>query len=238
MPPSVGTLYELSRLDDEGWRAIEPHLSPELKRKDVRPFLPSKRNGSDGEIVIEDDRETCSVGDLSDLSRTFGTIYADPPWLYGNQGTRGSTGDHYSGMTPDEVAELPITHLVADTAHLHLWTTNAFLFDARRVMEAWGFDYKSCFVWVKPQMGMGNYWRVSHEFCLLGVRGSAPFRERDEMSWREWPRGRHSAKPGRMYDIIERVSPGPYLELFARRHHPGWTAWGHIEPDLFFEAAS
>lgn len=183
--------------------------------------------------IVED------LGVLVAAGAKFGTIYADPPWQYGNQGTRGATGDHYPGMLPEEVADFfPMANLARDDAHLHLWTTNAFLFDAREVMEAWGFEYKSVFVWVKPQMGMGNYWRVSHEFCLLGVRGSASFDVHDEMSWAEWDRGRHSAKPGRMYEKIERVSPGPYLELFARRQREGWVSWGNeIEEDLFFQKA-
>lgn len=177
-----------------------------------------------------------TLEEIADTGRKFGTVYADPPWLYGNQGTRGATGDHYSGMTVEELAGLPISSMVADNAHLHLWTTNAFLFDCKHIMEAWGFDYKSCFVWVKPQMGMGNYWRVSHEFCLFGVRGSAPFRSRAEMSWQQWPRGKHSAKPERMYELIERVSPGPYLEMFARRTRRGWSSWGNeIEQDLWFQ---
>lgn len=186
--------------------------------------------------------ETCRVEELDWLLEQgwrFGTIYADPPWQYGNQGTRGATSDHYETMDVDEIADLPVAELAADNAHLHLWTTNAFLFDAREVMEAWGFEYKSAFVWVKPQMGMGNYYRVSHEYCLLGVRGSTPFRERDQMSWRKWDRCEHSAKPGRMYEIIESVSPRPYLELFARRQREGWVSWGNeIERDLFFQAAS
>lgn len=183
---------------------------------------------------------TDDLQELLDEGLTFGTIYADPPWQYGNQGTRGATGDHYPGMKPDEVASFfPIEQLARDNAHLHLWTTNAFLFDAREVMESWGFEYKSVFVWVKPQMGMGNYWRVSHEFCLLGVRGSASFDVHDEMSWAEWDRGQHSAKPGRMYEKIEKVSPAPYLELFARRQREGWVSWGNeIEWDLFFQKAS
>lgn len=190
----------------------------------------------------EPEELTLAVDDLQELvdqGLTFGTIYADPPWQYGNQSTRGATGDHYPGMLPGEVATFfPIEKLARDSAHLHLWTTNAFLFDARGVMEAWGFTYKSCFIWVKPQMGMGNYWRVSHEFCLLGVRGSAPFAARDEMSWREWPRGRHSAKPERMYQLIEKVSPAARIELFARRQRKGWTSWGNaIEPDLLMMRA-
>ena len=189
--------------------------------------------------------ETCSVTDLHELiarGKTFDSIYADPPWKYGNQGTRGATSDHYvhndgsdnnPGMEVDDICALPIAQLAAGASHLHLWTTNAFLFEARRVMEAWGFEYKSCFVWVKPQMGMGNYWRVSHEFCLLGVRGSLPFAARDEMSWREWRRNEHSAKPEGMYDLIERVSPGPHLELFARQVREGWTCWGNEVPNFY-----
>lgn len=179
-----------------------------------------------------------TLDELVSSGRKFGTIYADPPWLYGNQGTRGATGDHYGGMTAVEVAALPVRNIAAENAHLHLWTTNAFLFEAKEIIESWGFTYKSCFVWVKPQMGMGNYWRVSHEFCLFGVRGTAPFGSRSEMSWKEWPRGQHSAKPERMYELIEKVSPGPYVELFARRRREGWSAWGNqIGTDLFFQEA-
>lgn len=184
---------------------------------------------------------TCTTEDLtilSDRGQRFGTIYADPPWLYGNQGTRASTGNHYSGMTVEEISDLPIRGLAADNAHLHLWTTNAFLFDARAIMEAWGFEYKSCFVWVKPQMGMGNYWRLSHEFMLFGIRGTAPFGSRAEKSWMECSRGKHSAKPEQIRRVIEKVSPGPYLELFGRQKIEGWTVWGNqIERNLFHQEA-
>lgn len=186
--------------------------------------------------------ETCSVSDLAELvmrGKRFSTIYADPPWPYQNQATRAATSNHYGVMTLEDIAALPVRELTTENAHLHLWTTNAFLFDARAIMEAWGFEYKSCFVWVKPQMGIGNYWRVSHEFLLFGVKGSLPFADRGQMSWRQWDRTRHSEKPYEMYQLIEKVSPGPYLELFARRQVEGWTSWGNeIERDLFFKAAS
>ncbi len=180
--------------------------------------------------------ETGTVADLAMLEesgRRFGTIYADPPWLYGNQGTRAATGNHYGGMPVGEIAALPIAALAADNAHLHLWTTNAFLFDSKAIMEAWGFTYKSCFVWVKTQMGIGNYWRVSHEFLLFGVRGSAPFRDRGLMSWLECERGKHSQKPDQVRGFIERASPGPYLELFGRLAVHNWLVWGNeVSRDL------
>jgi N6-adenosine-specific RNA methylase IME4 len=138
----------------------------------------------------------------------------------------------------EEIASLPIIDIVSENAHLHLWTTNAFLFEAKSIIKAWGFEYKSCFVWVKPQMGIGNYWRVSHEFLLFGIKGKCPFRDRGQKSWGEYDRTRHSAKPENIAKIIEKTSPGPYIELFGRQTRSGWTVWGNeIERTLFNEAA-
>jgi N6-adenosine-specific RNA methylase IME4/DNA-directed RNA polymerase subunit K/omega len=178
--------------------------------------------------LYEMGREYCTTEDLLSLTgQEFGTIYADPPWDYGNQSTRGANNDHYLGMTVDEICALPIGPLAAKDAHLHLWTTNGFLFDAQRVLQAWGFTYKSCYVWVKPQIGMGNYWRVSHEFLLLGVRGNLTFSDKTLRSWGQFKRGKHSAKPEQIRDLIQKASPGPRLELFARRPVEGWTCWGN-----------
>lgn len=187
--------------------------------------------------------ETGTVEDLHQLilrGLRFGTIYADPPWAYSNQGTRAATGKHYATTSVDwlcDEANMPIKALAAEQGHLHLWTTNAFLFEAKRIIEAWGFEYKSCFVWVKPQMGIGNYWRVSHEFLLLGVRDKLTFRAKDRMSWGAYPREHHSKKPEQIRTTIEAVSPSPRLELFARRAVPGWVCWGNqIERDLLTES--
>jgi N6-adenosine-specific RNA methylase IME4 len=180
-----------------------------------------------------------NIQDVIDLGIKFGTIYADPPWAYSNQATRAATDNHYPTMSVGEIAALPIKNLSADKAHLHLWTTNAFLFESKAILEAWGFQYRSVFVWVKPQMGIGNYWRVSHEFCVLGVKGTPTFpNSAAEKSWREWPRTKHSQKPEAFVDIVEKVSPGPYLELFARCTREGWVSWGNeIKRTLFNDKA-
>jgi len=185
--------------------------------------------------------ETCSVSDLNSViesGQKFGTIYAAPPWRYSNQATRASTDNHYETMSPEDIAALPISELAADKSHLHLWTTNAFLFECPAIMESWGFEYKGVFVWTKNQMGIGNYWRVSHELMLLGVRGGLRFADKSQMSWITTDRTKHSVKPDEVAYRIEKVSPGPYLELFARRTRPGWTTWGNEIPrNLFNEAA-
>lgn len=183
-------------------------------------------------------RQVASLHELIGAGAHFGTIYADPPWQYGNQGTRAATDNHYPTMRPEEIAALPVAQLIAPNAHLHLWTTNAFLFESKAIIEAWGFEYKSCLVWVKPQMGIGNYWRVSHEFLLLGVRGQCAFTDHTHMSWVNAERGKHSAKPPIVREKIEKVSPGPRLELFGRGTHPGWTVWGNEVDGPMFAGAT
>ncbi|MCR9295424.1 MAG: MT-A70 family methyltransferase [bacterium] len=166
----------------------------------------------------------------------FRTIYADPPWQYSNTAARGAAENHYKTLSVEQLCELPVAKLCEPESHLHLWTTNGFLREAFTVMEAWGFEYKSCFLWVKPKLGMGNYWRVSHEFMLLGTKGRLQFRDKSQRSWRELPRREHSKKPGLIRNLIEQVSPGPYLELFGREEIPAseWTVFGNqVERRLF-----
>jgi N6-adenosine-specific RNA methylase IME4 len=182
--------------------------------------------------------DTCTVADLYRLVEQglkFGTIYADPPWLYDNQVTRAATGNHYGGMTVEELCDLPVRELAADASHLHLWTTNAFLFECPKILDAWGFEFRSTFIWCKSQMGIGNYWRNSHEILLTAIRGDAKrFNDHSMMSWLETERGKHSAKPEQVRHMLEKASPGPRLELFGRSPADGWTVWGNqIERGLF-----
>ena len=174
--------------------------------------------------------DACTVDDLHKLVRAgqkFGTIYVDPPWQYGNQATRASTDNHYPTMTLDEIAALPVKELGAENSHLHLWTTNAFGFESATLLDAWGYANRGLFVWCKPQMGLGNYWRVSQEYLQLGLRGSCPFHDHSLKGWAVIDRGGHSSKPIEVRRLIERASPGPRLELFAREPADGWTVWGN-----------
>jgi N6-adenosine-specific RNA methylase IME4 len=145
-------------------------------------------------------------------------------------------GEDYPTMTIEDICREPVKQLAMENAHLHLWTTNAFLREAFDVMQAWGFQYKSCLIWIKPQLGMGNYWRVSHEYLLLGVRGSLPFRKHACQSWLSARRTIHGRKPSVFRKLIEQVSPGPYLELNGREEQPNtnWTVYGNqVDPRLF-----
>lgn len=170
----------------------------------------------------------------------FQTVLADPPWRFINR-TGKVAPEHrrlsrYETMTTDEICELPVRHITVEPAHLYLWVPNALLPDGLRVMQAWGFEYKSNIVWHKVRKdggsdgrGVGFYFRNVTELILFGVRGKnartlAPARSQVNMI--QSRKREHSRKPDEQYDLIEQCSPGPYLELFARGTRPGWTYWG------------
>lgn len=182
-------------------------------------------------------KEVHSEGVIEQLivsGQKFRTIYADPPWQYSNQGTRASTNNHYGTMTVDRIADLPVADISEDKSILFLWTTNGFLFESERVIESWGFTFKSSMVWVKPQIGIGNYVRNAHEFLLIATRGGFIPDGKTQKSWIHADKLSHSRKPDEFRQAIERMAPGPRIELFARATFPGWTSWGNqIEKGLF-----
>ena len=173
--------------------------------------------------------------------RKFTTILADPPWRFTNR-TGKVAPEHrrlsrYETMTIADICALPVEGIAAPTAHLYLWTPNAMLPEALKVMEAWGFQYKGNIVWHKVRKdggsdgrGVGFYFRNVTEIILFGTRGKnartlSPGRSQVNMI--ETRKREHSRKPDEQYKIIETCSPGPYLELFARGERPGWTVWGN-----------
>jgi N6-adenosine-specific RNA methylase IME4 len=171
----------------------------------------------------------------------FRTILADPPWRFQNR-TGKMAPEHvrlsrYGTMTFEAIQELPVADLAADKAHLYLWVPNALLAEGLKVMDAWGFTYKTNLVWFKTRKdggpdgrGVGFYFRNVTELLLFGIRGKdnrtlAPGRRQVNLIAER--KREHSRKPEQAYDVIEECSPGPYLELFARHPRPAWTAWGN-----------
>ncbi|MFB8777145.1 MT-A70 family methyltransferase [Streptomyces broussonetiae] len=156
----------------------------------------------------------------------YRTILADPPWKTNQTGRLGAIR-HYPLMSLNQICALRVDRLATDDAHLWLWVTNSNFFEGIAVMEAWGFAYRSCLTWIKPRFGLGNYLRNQTEHLLFGIRGRAPIQFRSQGTWFYAPVQEHSHKPEEQYAIVERCSPGPYLELFARRPRPGWDVWGN-----------
>ena len=167
------------------------------------------------------------------LFERYHCCYLDPPWDINQKGKYGAE-KHYDLMTLEQIRNLPIPQLTAQNSHVWLWVPNGLIPQGLELLKEWGFTYRSPFYWVKPRMGLGNYLRNASEVVLLGTRGTAPVLFRGQPNWGFFPLQDHSHKPEEMYDIIERLSPGPYLELFARRHRPGWDSWGNeIDSDIY-----
>ncbi len=183
------------------------------------------------------------IHNLIKISRRYRTIYADPPWPLSGSGrflrpdARGrplSPNFQYSLMSISAIMALPVSSLAAPNAHLYLWTVNNFLPAGLRVMKAWGFRYITIITWAKEHIRIGQYFKGQTEQCLFGVRGRAPYRKNPTTGKQAYgstllmrPGLGHSVKPPEMYDIIQRVSYGPRLELFARVSRDGWDAWGN-----------
>ena len=175
--------------------------------------------------------------------RRWRTIVVDPPWQFdqawatnGNPflfyGTRGRKARgaiaNYADATIDEIAAMPIgEYAEPENAHMYIWTTNSFVLEAHQLMKAWGFTYKTMLTWIKPRLGMGTYYRNCSEHVLFGVRPRSPILRRDLRTTFHGEQGRHSEKPQAFYDMVETASPGPYLDVFARKQRMGWDVAGN-----------
>lgn len=185
----------------------------------------------------------------------FKVIVADPPWMYQKNpgingprdGANGIAERHYPTMSNEQIAALPVRDVAADDAHLFMWVTNPYLFGGRfssvtpaDIAESWGFTYKTMLTWVKTTKtgepsggGLGWFFRGATEHVLYATRGKAKIApHRREKNVILAPTTRHSAKPTQLMDMVERVTEGPRLELFARASRPGWVSWGNEITEL------
>jgi N6-adenosine-specific RNA methylase IME4 len=184
----------------------------------------------------------------------FTTIVADPPWKFGDAlpGDSRGAAKNYSTMTNTDIERFLLSesmgldpetwmnvHLasrIASDARLFLWRVASMQEEALRVMRAWGFVPKAEIIWLKKTttgkrwFGMGRQVRMEHEVCLIGTRGRPPVLSKSIRSTFEAPYTRHSGKPDAFFDLVESLSPGPYLELFARRQRHRWHCIGDELP--------
>jgi len=187
-----------------------------------------------------------SISAREDLNSKFSnkkyrTILADPPWQFNNR-TGKMAPEHkrlfrYDSMELKEIMELPISQLADEKCHLYLWVPNALVKEGLQVMSSWGFEYKTNLIWYKVRQdggpdrrGVGFYFRNVTEMILFGTRGMnnrtlAPARTMPNIIISR--KREHSRKPDELYEIIEKCSSGPYLELFARHSRPRWSQWGN-----------
>lgn len=166
----------------------------------------------------------------------FKTIVADPPWqptmaIINSPAShigapKASPQRHYQTMSVEEIERLPVPSM--KQSHLWLWVLSQHIDWGYRVARAWGFEPLQTITWCKPGLGAGRF-QCNTEHVLLcrkGIRQGNPFGMTGG-TWFQWPRGEHSEKPNDFFSLVERVSPGPYLEMFARKQRLGWAVWGN-----------
>jgi N6-adenosine-specific RNA methylase IME4 len=182
----------------------------------------------------------------------FPTIVADPPWPYDNPDGPRATKEHrpnswdtacvgsaprYGSMSMGDLKAMRVQAHAAPSAHLYLWTTNSFMVEAHDLARAWGFTPKTILTWGKmkpdgsPSMKAGYYYRGATEHAVFAVRGVMRLTGDACPTLHLSPRLPHSVKPEWFYHMVETHSPGPYLEIFARRARLGWSSWGNEVPD-------
>lgn len=211
---------QMAKMDDE---TFEQHIA------EMKPERPITTSGILREVTKMERPE------IQPPDGKYRIIYADPPWKYNDKGLDeyGHAERHYPTMTIDQLCELPIKHLAEDNAALFLWVTSPLLEDAFQVVRAWGFEYKTSFVWDKVGHNFGHYNSVRHEFLLVCTRGSCTpdnLKLFDSVQSIE-KTSIHSAKPEAFREIIDTLyTHGRRIELFSRGNAEGWEGWSN-EPN-------
>jgi len=180
--------------------------------------------------------------------KRYRTIVADPPWKLQLGPTltekRVKPALEYPQMEQHQLLNLPVGLWGEDKAHLYLWATNSTLGDALELAKVWGFKYSCLITWLKRRVpgegsdgepsawddrwqGLGRYYRITTEHVVFAVRGGLDVMHKDQVNFFYAARGRHSEKPAAFYDMVERMSPGPYLDVFARKRRLGWDVFGN-----------
>lgn len=234
---SVSAAADIATKPQEQQREIVARGEKEIlaAAKEIRAEKVERKRA---EKLAETDRLRERNAALPTSERKYSVIYADPPWsfdVWSGEGKMGTAENHYPTMRQDEIEALPVAAMAADDCALFMWAVMPQLPEALRVIEAWGFEYKTCaFVWVKQTKdeerfttGMGYWTRANAEVCLLATKGSPARLNADVHQVVLSPRTEHSRKPDEVAARIERLVPGPYIELFSRRPRDGWDAWGN-----------
>ena len=243
---SVSRQVELSRRRDNLSFAhhVEiaylPEQTQDLLLDKAEPEAPDKRPRMTTREMRKAAREATPTPPPPNFPKgTYRVIYADPPWKYNDERTlefeSGAALNEYDLMTVGEICALrdikgrTVRDLSQPSCVLFLWATSPLIPDAMAVMSAWGFRYKSTFVWDKVRTYNGHYNAVGHELLLIGTRGSCtPDTDTLQDSVVTVERTAHSKKPEEFYGIIEAMyTDGPYIELFARNSRKGWDSWGN-----------
>ena len=177
---------------------------------------------------IQKQKEEIEQNPMQPPDGKYDVIVIDPPWNYGTQYNAGGrrVGNPYPEMTQQELLELEIPS--KEDSIIFLWTTHRFIWDAKELLNHWGFEYRNILVWNKEKIGMGDLFRMQCEFCLVGIKGK-PLLDNDHTNRDiiEESRREHSRKPEAFYEMVNKLCVGRKLDYFSRQEREGWTVFGN-----------
>lgn len=176
---------------------------------------------------IKKQKQDIESGKIQMPDGVFEVIVIDPPWNYGREYDPDSSrvANPYPEMSQEELLKINLPS--SKDSIIFLWTTHKFLWNAKELMDKWGFEYKANLVWDKEKIGMGAWLRMQCEFCLVGIKGKPVW---NNTKWRDIirePRREHSRKPEIFYTMIEEITVGRKLNFFSREEKEGWTSYGN-----------
>jgi len=222
---------------------IEQKATPEVKRQLERQEISinkayenikKEEKIKERKEYIEQQKKDIENG-VSKPSGKYDVIVVDPPWPYGReydpQGSR--VANPYPEMEISELVELNIP--ASDNCVLFLWTTHQFIWDAKTLLDAWGFVYKALLVWDKQKIGMGAWFRMQCEFCLVGIKGKPFFHNTTYRDIISEPRREHSRKPEAFYEMVNAITAGRKLDYFSRTARAGWDVIGNETNKFAYE---
>ena len=222
----------ISKLPEEKQAKILQEVAAIKDDEKKRQFVRSAVSDAKREERLDKIEEIATGNeDLADTGIKYPVIYADPPWRYEHVKTESrAIENQYPTMALDEICALPLDQITTDDAILFLWTTAPKLEESFRVIQSWGFTYRSCAIWDKKKIGMGYYFRIQHEILLIATKGAIPTPSPSDRvsSVVSIDSGKHSAKPSYFAELIEKWYPSiPKLEMFCRNPRKGWGSWGN-----------
>jgi N6-adenosine-specific RNA methylase IME4 len=212
LPPDYSTIDKLTRLDDETFKRLveEGIICPTLRRSDIAKILREETTADDEQRVLR----------LVSHQGKFRTLVIDPAWEYEQLSLAGRAKPDYAMQTLDQLRMLDIKQWAEPECHLYCWTTNNFMYEASKLVDSWGFQHRTILTWIKPPpFGLGSYFRNSTEHVIFATLGETTTRPAAASipTHFEAPRGEHSEKPEKFYEIVRAASYPPYGEANQRQ---------------------
>lgn len=224
--------YDTVMRTDEDIQAEIEIKAKELAAEELRRIEEEKRQKKEEKveqrkIEIQAQKDAIASGEMKLPEGVFEVIAIDPPWNYGREydpdGSR--VANPYPEMNQSQLLEL--NPPFAENSICFLWTTHAFIFDAKELLDKWGFTYKATMVWDKEKIGMGAWLRMQCEFCLVGIKGKPMWNNTKYRDIIREPRREHSRKPDAFYEMVKEITIGRRLEYFSREKREGWEVFGN-----------